>query len=155
MALDMGYPKDQILTFEVGQVLEVDADGVRRAPETVAHGSVLVDGVSTGGVSDVVLRDRKHLSQDGTVIVTVSMDRSTGEIVAGPDILSRGFLHPEDSGELFEQAAEKAVQALEELNYTEGSDWDTVRITVHDTVAKYLRKKTGRRPVIVPVIMEI
>ena len=83
------------------------------------------------------------------------MDRSTGEVLAGPDILSRGFLLAEDSSELFEQAAEKVVQAVEELNYTEGSDWDTVRITVHDTVAKYLRKKTGRRPVVVPVIMEI
>jgi len=155
MALDMGYAPDQILTFEVGQSLVMDADGVRQDDESVPHGSVFVDGVSSGGVSDVVLRDRRHLSQDGTVIVTVSMDRSTGEVLAGPDILSRGFLLPEDSGELFERAAEKIIQAIEELNYTEGSDWDTVRICVHDTVAKYLRKKTGRRPVVVPVIMEI
>ncbi len=155
MALDMGYPPDQILTFEVGQVLEMDKEGVRRMPEYVAHGSVMVDGVSTGGVSDVVLRDRRHLSQDGTVIVTVSMDRGNGEVLAGPDIMSRGFLLPEDSTELFEQTAEKVVQAIEELNYMEGSDWDTVRVAVHETVAKYLRKKTGRRPVVVPVIMEI
>lgn len=155
MALDMGYPRDQVLTFEVGQYLEMDEKGVRRGLDVVPHGSVLVDGVSTGGVSDAILRDRRHLSQDGTVIVTVSMDRSTGEILAGPDLLSRGFLHPEDSSELFEQCGERIVQALEELNYTEGSDWDTVRLAVHDTVAKYLRKKTGRRPVVVPVIMEI
>ena len=155
MARDMGYPDDQILTFEVGQYLEMDADGVRRGTEHIPHGSVLVDGVSTGGVSDVVLRDRKHLAQDGTVIVTVSMDRSNGEILAGPDMLSRGFLRPEDSGELFEVAAEKVTEALEELSLTEGSDWDTVRLCVHDTVAKYLRKRTNRRPVVVPVIMEI
>lgn len=155
MALDMGYPPENILTFEVGQMLEMDAEGVRRSEETVPHGSVLVDGVSTGGVSDVVLRDRRHLAQDGTVIVTVSMDRSTGEVLAGPDLLSRGFLHPEDSSELFEGAAERVMQALEELNYTEGSDWDTVRVTVHDTVSRYLRKRTNRRPVVVPVIMEV
>ncbi len=155
MALDMGYPPENILTFEVGQMLEMDAEGVRRSTETVPYGSVLVDGVSTGGVSDVVLRDRRHLAQDGTVIVTVSMDRSTGEVLAGPDLLSRGFLHPEDSSELFEGAAERVLQALEELNYTEGSDWDTVRVTVHDTVARYLRRRTNRRPVVVPVIMEI
>jgi ribonuclease J len=155
MALDMGYPLDNILTFETGQVLEMDEAGVRRAEEPIPCGSVLVDGVSTGGVSDVVLRDRRHLAQDGTVIVTVSMDRSTGEILAGPDLLSRGFLRPEDSNELFEGAAERVGQALEELNYTEGSDVDTVRLAVHDTVSRYLRKRTNRRPVVVPVIMEI
>jgi ribonuclease J len=155
MARDMGYPDDQILTFEVGQMLEMDEHGVTRAAEKVAHGSVLVDGISTDGVSDVVLRDRRHLSQDGTVIVTITMDRSTGEVMAGPDLLSRGFLHPEDSNELFEVTAEKVIQAVEELNYTEGSDVDTVRMAVHDTVLKYLRKKTNRRPVVVPVVMEI
>jgi ribonuclease J len=155
MALDMGYPPENILTFEIGQMLEMDEEGVRRSEDIIPHGSVLVDGVSTGGVSDVVLRDRRHLSQDGTVIVTVSMDRSTGEILAGPDLLSRGFLRPEDSGELFEEAGQRVVQALEELNYTEGSDLDTVRVTVHDSVARYLRKRTNRRPVVVPVIMEI
>jgi ribonuclease J len=116
---------------------------------------VLVDGVSTGGVSDVVLRDRRHLSQDGTVIVTVSMDRSTGEILAGPDFLSRGFLKPEDSSELFEAATERVKQVLEELEGAEAADVDVVRVQVHDSVARYLRKRTGRRPIIVPVIMEI
>ena len=155
MALDMGYPADQILTFETGHALEMDADGVRRSAMKFAHGSVFVDGISSGGVSDVVLRDRRHLAQDGTVIVTVSMDRSNGEIVAGPDILSRGFLLPEDSAEIFEATCEKVVAALEELNYTEGSDWDTVRLTVQDTTSRHLRKRTGRRPVVIPVIMEI
>jgi ribonuclease J len=155
MAHEMGYPYDQIMTFEVGQMLEMDEHGVTLGADKVPHGSVLVDGISTGGVSDVVLRDRRHLSQDGTVIVTITMDRSTGEVVAGPDLLSRGFLHPEDSNELFEVAAEKVVQAVDELNYTEGSDVDTVRMAVHDTVLKYLRKKTNRRPVVVPVVMEI
>lgn len=155
MALDMGYPPENILTFDVGQILEMDAKGVRKSKETVPHGSVLVDGISTGGVSDVVLRDRRHLSQDGTVVVTMTMDRSTGEILAGPDWLSRGFLKPEDSSEIFEAATEKVCQAVEELNFTEGSDVDTVRVSVHDTVAKYLRKRTNRRPVVIPVIMEI
>lgn len=155
MALDMGYPRENILTFETGQMLEMDKKGVRRVATTIPHGSVFVDGISTGGVSDVVLRDRRHLSQDGTVIVTLSMDRSTGEIVSGPDLLSRGFLHPEDSNELFEQAIQKLCEAVEELNFTEGSDVDTVRLTVHDTVSRYLRKKTNRRPVVIPVVMEI
>jgi ribonuclease J len=155
MAFDMGYQKDQVLIFEVGQILEMDEHGVTISEDKVPHGSVLVDGISTGGVSDVVLRDRRHLSQDGTVVVTVSMDRSNGEILAGPEMLSRGFLMAEDSSELFEAAAEKVVEALEELNLVDGSDLDTVRVTVHDTASKYLRKKTGRRPVVIPIIMEI
>lgn len=155
MAQEIGYLPEKVLTFEVGQMLELDAQGVRRSEQTVPHGSVFVDGVSSGGVSDVVLRDRRHLAQDGTVIVTVSLDRGSGEILAGPDLLSRGFLHPEDSAEIFEGARERVVQALEELTYTEGSDWDTVRMAVQDSVSRYLRKRTNRRPVVVPVIMEI
>jgi ribonuclease J len=155
MAMDMGYHADSVLTFETGQILEMDAHGVRRANTTIPHGSVLVDGVSSAGVSDVVLRDRRHLAQDGTVIVTLSMDRSTGEILAGPDLLSRGFLRPEDSSELFEEAGERVIQAMGELNWVEGRDIDTVRAAVHDTVARYLRKKTNRRPVVIPVVMEI
>lgn len=155
MAMEMGYPEDQVLIFEVGQILEMDEHGVTLSEEKAPHGSVLVDGISTGGVSDIVLRDRRHLSQDGTVVVTISMDRSNGEIVAGPDLLSRGFLLPEDSTELFDVAAEKVVEAVEELSLAAESDFDTVRVTVHDTVSKYLRKRTGRRPVVIPIIMEI
>lgn len=155
LAMDMGYAPENALTFETGQVLEMDEKGVRRLEESVPHGSVLVDGISADGVSDVVLRDRKHLAQDGTVVVTVNMDRTSGEIVGEPEILSRGFLHPEDSAEHFVAVCEKIVQELEELNFTAGSDLDTVRVTVHDTVARYLRKKTGRRPVVIPVILEI
>ncbi len=155
IAQEMGYAPDKILTFDIGQVLEVDAEGVRLLVETVPHGSVLVDGISTDGVSDVVLRDRKHLAQDGTVVITVGVDRTNGDIVSPPDILSRGFLHPEDSAELFVVACERVTQALEELSGAERSDIDTMRIVVHDAVSRYLRKKTNRRPVIIPVISEI
>jgi ribonuclease J len=151
----MGFPPENILTFETGQMLEMDSQGVRRAEEAVPHGSVLVDFISTGGVSDVVLRDRRHLAQDGTVIVTVSVDRSNGEIVAEPEFISRGFLHPEDSSELFDEAGERVKQALDEIRGAEGADLDTVRAAVHDTVARFLRKRTNRRPVVVPIIIEI
>ncbi len=155
IALEMGYPPENILSFDIGQVLEVDKEGVRVLAESVPHGSVLVDGISTDGVSDVVLRDRKHLSQDGTVVITVGIDRTSGEIVSDPDILSRGFLHPEDSAELFTVACERVTQALEELSGAERTDLDTMRIVVHDTVSRYLRKKTNRRPVVIPVVTEI
>ena len=155
MALDMGFEPDQFVTFDLGHMLEMDAEGVRTSNEVVPHGSVFVDGVSASGVSDVVLRDRRHLSQDGTVIVTLGIDRSTGEILSGPDLLSRGFLHPEDSSELFEGASEKVVEAVEGIDMTEGSDLDGLRVVVHDTTSRYLRRRTNRRPVIVPVILEV
>ena len=155
MALDMGYLPEQILTFETGRYLEMDEKGVRLGSDIIPHGSVFVDGVSNGGVSDIVLRDRRHLSTDGTVIVTVSIDRSNGEIVSGPEILSRGFLLPEDSAEIFEVAQEKVVEALAELRENESSDWDTARLAVQDTVSRYLRKRTNRRPIVIPVIMEV
>ena len=155
LALDMGYAPENILTFETGQVLEMDAVGIRRLEESVPHGSVLVDGISTDGVSDVVLRDRKHLAQDGTVVVTVTVDRTDGVLLGEPEFLSRGFLHPEDSTELFEVAKERITQALEDVKDAEGADLDTVRGAVHDAVARYLRRKTGRRPVVIPVVLEI
>ena len=151
----MGYLPEQILTFETGRYLEMDEKGVRLGSDVIPHGSVFVDGVSNGGVSDIVLRDRRHLSTDGTVIVTVSIDRSNGEIVSGPEILSRGFLLPEDSAEIFEVAQEKVVEALAELRENESSDWDTARLAVQDTVSRYLRKRTNRRPIVIPVIMEV
>jgi ribonuclease J len=155
MGREMGFSDNEIFTFEIGQVLQLDKEGIRLLEEKVPHGSVLVDGISTDGVSDVILRDRRHLAQDGTVIVTVSMDRSAGEVVAGPDILSRGFLQPEDSAEIFDEACKRVKQALKELNYQEEFDWDTVRVAVHDTVSRYLRKRTNRRPIVIPIIMEI
>ncbi len=155
MVEEMGYPKEQSLHFEIGQALEMDEDGVRRSEDLYPHGSVLVDGISSGGVSDAILRDRRHLAQDGTVIVTLSVERGTGEILAGPDLLSRGFLHPEDSNVIFEETAEKVVQAVEEVSDDQGTDQDSLRLAVHETVSRYLRKKTGRRPVVIPIIMEI
>lgn len=155
MVEEMGYPKEQSLHFEIGQALEMDEDGVRRSEDLYPHGSVLVDGISSGGVSDAVLRDRRHLAQDGTVIVTLSVERGTGEILAGPDLLSRGFLHPEDSNVIFEETAEKVAQAVEEVSDDQGTDQDSLRLAVHETVSRYLRKKTGRRPVVIPIIMEI
>ena len=119
------------------------------------NGNVLVDGVSIGGVSDIVLRDRRHLSQDGTVIVTISLDRSNGEVLSGPDIMARGFIEPELATAIFDETVEKVLAALDELNDTEGADLDTVRLTIHEVVAKFLKKKTGRRPVVVPVVMDI
>ncbi|MDE2126087.1 MAG: ribonuclease J [Armatimonadetes bacterium] len=155
MAIEMGYEEDQIVTFETGQMLVVNDDGVHMEPSPAQTGSVLVDSTSAAEISDVVLRDRRHLSQDGTVVVTVSIDRATGEILAGPDILSRGFLTELESVALFEEARQKVVEALAELSTADETDRDIALLAVQDTVARFLRRRTNKRPVVVPVVMEV
>lgn len=155
MVTAMGMPRENVLWLEIGDRLALDGEKAEFLERIEAAGDVLVDGLSEGGVSEFVLRDRRHLANDGTVIVTVALDRATGEILSPPDLISRGFLHPEDSEELFDEARNRVEEALEAMDADEEMDWDNVRSMVRDTVARFLRKKTGRRPVVVPVVMEI
>jgi len=155
MAQEMGFERDQIIWLENGDRLIHDGVTAERAEPIESSGSVLVDGISENGVADFVIRDRKHLANDGTVIVTLAVDRATEEILNGPDLISRGFLHPEDSETLFTEAGEKVVAALDHVGADPEADFDDVRTVVRDTVARFLKKRTGRRPVVVPVVMEI
>ncbi len=160
MVEEMGHASDKVLFVEIGDriVFEENEKGekISRYLDPIeSAGSVLVDGISEGGVSEFILRDRRHLADNGTVIVTVGIDRASGEIIYGPDLISRGFLHPEDSEELFEGARAKIVEVLESMEREEDADWDNVRTSLRDTVSRYLRKKTNRRPVVIPVVMEI
>jgi ribonuclease J len=151
----MGHAADRILFLEIGDRLALDGETSRFLEPVQSAGNVLVDGLSEGGVADFILRDRRHLADNGTVIVTVALDRASGEIVYGPDLLSRGFLHPEDSEELFEGARARVTETLDSMDPADDADWDNVRSSVRDVVSRYLRKKTNRRPVVIPVIMEI
>jgi len=151
----MGMSRDNVLWLEIGDRLALDGEKAEFLERIESAGDVLVDGLSEGGVSEFVLRDRRHLASDGTVIVTVALDRATGEILSPPDLISRGFLHPEDSEQLFDEARARVEEALEAMDVEEEMDWDNVRGMVRDTVSRYFRKKTGRRPVVVPVVMEI
>ncbi len=154
MVTAMGFDPDRILWLDNGDRLWLDGvDAELRAP--VPTGRVLVDGISAGAVSDAVLRDRRHLATGGTVVVTVALDESTGEVLDDPQIVSRGFLHPEETDGLFEEAAELVVQALEELRSGGGIDDENAGTVAKDTVSRFLRRRTGRRPVVVPVVMEV
>ncbi len=155
MVTGMGHPRDRVIWLQNGDRMALDGKTVELLEPIDSAGSILVDGVSEGGVADFVIRDRKHLASDGTVIVTVALDRVSGEILAAPDLISRGFLHPEDSEELFEEAAERVVDLLNEMTAEEEQDWDNARTMLRDVVAKFLRKRTGRRPVVVPVVLEV
>lgn len=155
MVAAMGHPRDRIIWLENGDRLSLDGSSAELLEPISSVGSVMLDGISEGGVSEFVIRDRRHLATDGTVIVTLVMDRASGEILDGPDLISRGFLHPEDSEEIFAEAASVVRECVLELDEENDTDWDNARSSVRDVVARFLRKKTGRRPVVVPIVMEI
>lgn len=155
MIASMGHARERILWLDNGTILQLDAGHARIAGAIDSAGDVLIDGVSEGGVADFVIRDRRHLANDGTVIVTLAIDKSTGKMLSAPDLISRGFLHPEDSEELFEEASERVTAAIQEMDADEDRDWDNVRSLVRDVVARFLRKQTSRRPVVIPVVLEI
>jgi ribonuclease J len=154
LAQEAGIPRENVFALEVGDVLEIDSSGARLG-EKVQAGDVLVDGLGVGDVGDVVLRDRQHLAQDGMLVVVVSIDKITGAIVAGPDIVSRGFIFMEGAEDLIEEAKGIVRETVEGLTVEAATELSTVKADVRSAVAKLIRKRTQRRPMVIPVIMEI
>ena len=154
LAQEMGMPKERIFVAENGQVLEFGPERGVLAGKVTA-GKVLVDGLGVGDVGNIVLRDRRQLSQDGILIVVITIDKQSGTVVAGPDIVSRGFVYVRESEALMETAREKVLQALERCDMTGGTEWATIKSTVRDSIGKFLYEKTRRRPMILPLIMEV
>jgi len=154
LAQDLGMPRDNIFVAENGQVLEFTAEkGVMNGKVTA--GKVLVDGLGVGDVGNIVLRDRRQLSQDGILIVVVTMDKQRGCVVAGPDIVSRGFVYVRESEQLMEEAKDKVKQSLEKFETGGVTEWATIKSGVRDALSKFLYVRTRRRPMILPIIMEI
>jgi ribonuclease J len=154
IAMDLGIDKDNVFILQSGDVLSLDEDGAGITGK-VPVGGVLVDGLGVGDVGNVVLRDRQHLAEDGILIVVLSLDGATGELLAGPDIVSRGFVYVKESDELLDEARtliEKAVATCLKKNIT---DWGKIKGTIKDTLGDFVWKKTKRRPMILPIIMEI
>lgn len=154
LAMELGIDKENVFILQSGDVLALDNDGAAVAGK-VPVGTVLVDGLGVGDVGNVVLRDRQHLAEDGILIVVMSLDGASGELLAGPDIVSRGFVYVKESDELLEEARkviEKAVLGCLKKNIT---DWGKIKSTIKDTLGEFVWKKTKRRPMILPIIMEI
>lgn len=149
----MGIPSDKIFISEPGRVLEVDRKGAKFSGEVPA-GNVLVDGAGVGDIGAVVLRDRKHLAQDGLVVIVATVN-DYGEIVSGPDVVSRGFVYVKESEELMAKVKEIASQSIEKALTKRSRDWATIKSSVKDDIAKFIFKETKRRPMILPVIMDI
>jgi ribonuclease J len=154
LAHELGMPKENIFIMDIGNVLEI-TDGVAKLNGSVPSGRVLVDGLGVGDVGNIVLRDRKHLSQDGLIVVVISIESSTGELVAGPDVISRGFVYVRESEDLMEEIREISRRALLKCDERKKSDWATKKSIIRDALRDYLYEKTKRRPMILPIIMEV
>ncbi|MCS6925485.1 MAG: ribonuclease J, partial [Candidatus Binatia bacterium] len=151
LAREVGLAPDAIFLLENGQVLEITATGAR-VGEPVPAGRVFVDGL--GGVEEAVLRDRRHIAEDGVVVAIVGVAQHTGELLVGPDLLSHGFLAT-TNGEGFEAAKEAVRVALEELPPESRTDIGTVKEQVRLSLRRYFRRTLGRRPVVLPFVMEM
>ncbi|MZP31143.1 RNase J family beta-CASP ribonuclease [Heliobacterium undosum] len=154
VARDVGVSSDNIFVLENGQVLELTPKKGSLATR-VAAGRVLVDGLGVGDVGNIVLRDRRQLSQDGILIVVITISKESGQVVAGPDMVSRGFVYVREAEELMEEAKIKVRQALEKSGERRVTEWAAIKTNVHDVLSKFLYEKTRRRPMILPIIMEV
>ena len=149
----MGIPSDKIFISEIGKVLELDRKSAKFSGE-VPSGNVLVDGAGVGDIGSVVLRDRKHLAEDGLVVIVATVD-SYGEILSGPDIVSRGFVYVKESEELMTRVKEISLTAIEKAMTKKTHDFAAIKAHVRDDVAKFIFKETKRKPMILPIIMDV
>lgn len=154
LAQTMGIPKENTLIANIGDVIELTGRSIKCA-DTVPSGRILVDGLGVGDVGGVVLRDRKHLSDDGIIIVTVAIDSATGEVVSGPEIVSRGFVYVKESEQLIKDVAEVAEDILENCYIHHIRDWNAIKLRLRDGISKYLYENTRRSPMILPIIMDV
>ena len=150
----MGIPAENIFISDIGRVLEIDKKGARFAGE-VPSGKVLVDGAGVGDIGSVVLRDRRHLAEDGLVVVVATVDTDGGYLVSGPDIVSRGFVYVKESEELMREVKEIAAASIEKMLKKRANDFAHLRNVIRDDLAKFIFKETKRKPMILPVIMDL
>lgn len=155
LAREVGVPEDHIFLLDLGDVLEFTAEGQAAVTGRVSAGQVLVDGLGVGDVGTVVLRDRRQLSQDGILIAVVTIDKRTGAVVAGPDIVSRGFVYVRESEGLLEEARERLLATLSERHGQPLTEWATVKNSMREVLSRFLYERTKRRPIILPVVMEV
>jgi ribonuclease J len=154
IAMELGMPKENIFVAENGSIIEISGNKGAIAGKVTA-GKVLVDGLGVGDVGNIVLRDRRQLSQDGILIVVVTIDKQDWVVVAGPDIVSRGFVYIREAEELMDEAKEKVQAALDRCKENCVSEWSAIKSAVRDSLGRFLYEKTRRRPMILPIIMEI
>lgn len=155
LACELGMDKDNVFIMANGDVLELTKNSAKQTVNAVPSGQIFVDGLGVGDVGNIVLRDRRHLSQDGLMIVVVAMDKYTGEILSGPDIISRGFVYVRESEELMDEAKAVVNEALAKCERKNINEWAYIKTLIKDTLRDYLWQKTKRSPMILPIVMDI
>ena len=154
IAQTMGINKENILVTTIGNVIELSSKGIKLT-ETVPAGRVLVDGLGVGDVGSIVLRDRLHLAEDGIIVVALAMDSVTGEIVSGPEVVSRGFVYVKESEELMDEINNLACDILEKCYIQNIRDWSAIKLKLRDGLSKFVSGRTRRSPMILPIILEM
>ena len=154
LAEGAGIPKENIIMANTGEVLKIDRKGIT-VEESITSGQVLVDGYGVGDVGSVVLRDRRHLSQDGIVVVVFTVDGYSDQLLSGPDIISRGFVYVKESEALISEARMAARRVIEKYEHYDYKDWSVIKSKIRDQVSNVLYKKTKRSPMVLPIVMEV
>ena len=154
LATAMGIPRDNIYIGDIGETVELTEDYIKKVG-TVPSGDIYVDGLGVGDVGNIVLNDRKRLSQDGIIIVVATIDAHDGYVVSGPDIVSRGFVYVKDNEELMNMARDLACRVIDEQYDSRYHDWNSVKTKIRDELSKMMYEKTKRSPMILPIFMEI
>lgn len=154
IAEELGVAKDNIFLLSSGDVLELDGDDARIVGKVHA-GDVMVDGLGVGDVGNIVLRDRQRLAEEGIIIVVLTLEEGTGRVLAGPDIVSRGFVYVRGSESLMEEARNILDNRMEECMDKRITDWGRIKAEIKDALGEFVWKETKRRPMIIPVIMEV
>ena len=154
VAKSLGIPKENVFIMQSGEVLEL-CDDYAKIVDKVHTGAILVDGLGVGDVGNIVLRDRQHLAEDGIIIVVLTLERRTNRLLAGPDIVSRGFVYVRESEELMDDARKAVSEALEKCLKGRHTDWNKIKLVIRDAMNDYIWKKTKRRPMVIPIIMDV
>jgi ribonuclease J len=154
VAQQMGVPKENVQILQSGDILELKEDSIKIVGKTQAQG-IMVDGLGVGDVGNIVLRDRQHLSENGLLVVVLTLEKGSNMILSGPDIVSRGFVYVRESENLMDECREVVNIALDRLYDRGVTDWGRMKTEIKDSLNDFLWKKTKRNPMILPIIMEV
>ncbi len=154
IAEQLGYDSDHIFILSSGDVLELDDEKARVAGR-VHVGNIMVDGLGVGDVGNIVLRDRQHLAEEGIIILVLTLEQGSGQVLAGPDIVSRGFVYVRGSESLMDEARQVLEGTMQQIVDKRITDWGKIKTEIKDALGEFVWKETKRRPMVIPIIMEV
>ncbi len=154
LAVELGIPKENVIMLSSGDVLEIDEESAQ-VVDNVPAGTLFVDGLGVGDVGNIVMRDRQHLAEDGIIIVVLTIEEGSGQVLAGPDIVSRGFVYVRGAEDMMDEAQQLVSEAVDDIVSQGVNDWNKIKNEIKDVLGDYVWRKTKRRPMLIPIIMEV